>query len=316
MILSTVMSLRRKRRSVICCSVASSTPASVAWAIIPRISSSVISGSRGSLRGTNRRTRSVDRPSRWTRGVARVDRRIMCLAARAAIRSGLLRAILLGTSSPRISVAKVTPTTTRTTVISYPMPAGSPARINRGERVPASLVPPKAPAATATAVMPTWTVERNRLGEFARSSARAEARSPSLALWCRRAFLALTTAISAPARRPLAMMSRTRTVSSSSTTVRSIMWGSGPSCGIQVNHAGMIPVAERVGEVAEYFSSVPGLPGGSRIRHGGRSGCGRGRRGFRCVRWGGWRRRDAEDGPRLGGEEWCRRRAEDGAAPG
>src|SRR5688572_20766560 len=63
-------------------------------------------------------------------------------------------------------------------------------------------------------VMPTWTLERNRVGSDASWSACCAPERPSPAIWTRRTRLELTMAISDIANRPLIRMSaKTRRMS-------------------------------------------------------------------------------------------------------
>jgi hypothetical protein len=74
--------------------------------------------------------------------------------------------------------------------------------------------------------MPTCTVERNFPGEFARERASLAPLAPSSAIFFRRAFRDVTTAISAIAKRPFAKSSRKINAISS---VRDDIFGKRPS---------------------------------------------------------------------------------------
>src|SRR3712207_6277320 len=73
----------------------------------------------------------------------------------------------------------------------------------------AIFAPPTAPERTPIREIPICTVERNRLGEFASSSAERARSSPASARCLRSAFRAETNAVSDMAKRPLRRIKRT-----------------------------------------------------------------------------------------------------------
>ncbi len=83
-----------------------------------------------------------------------------------------------------------------------------------GASLPASSAPPKAAAVALTTVMPVWTVAMNRSGDSRSSlTARAPGRRSSTS-WASRLRRRAMTAISAPAKTPLARTSASTTSSS------------------------------------------------------------------------------------------------------
>jgi len=140
-------------------------------------------------------------------------------ATRTAIRSGFASATRFGTISPMTMVRYVITTITT----AYPIVDAYGARLGTRDRYPARAVakaaPPKAPEMTPMSVIPIWTVERNRLGSSASSSAAfAPASPPSARVWSRWRR-AETTANSDMEKRPLARMRRPITTASKSPAV-------------------------------------------------------------------------------------------------
>ena len=133
----------------------------------------------------------------------------MAGASSAEMRSAWFRAIRLGTSSPMTSDRYVMPSTTRPKLTIPAWGASQATRLNFAASLSAMVAPPKAPARTPTSVMPIWIVERNWLGELARSRATCAPGWPSSAFCCSRARRDATRAISDMASRPFTMIRAT-----------------------------------------------------------------------------------------------------------
>ena len=135
-------------------------------------------------------------------------------ATHCAMRSGLLNAMRLGTSSPRIREKNVIRPTTPPNAIESAHGASGGKWESQAATWAATVEPPKAPARMPHNEIPTWTEDRKRVGSAASWSAARAPSLPSSASCLRRAFRAEMIAISAIAKTPFATSNRPITNSS------------------------------------------------------------------------------------------------------
>ena len=159
-------------------------------------------------------TADVETVRNQTAGRARRARPRMNGDITAAIRSGFVRAMRLGTSSPITSDRYVIASTTSARPTDSPCGAIHATVLKCAPSSSASVAPPNTPARIPTMVIPICTVERKSFGRSASSRATVAPRSPSSLRVRRRALRDEMTAISAIAKTPFATMSRKiRTIS-------------------------------------------------------------------------------------------------------
>ena len=194
---------RENTRSTISRSTGRISPPSVPWAIIAFISSSVTESCSERLKPMSLTTISVLLDKTHTNGRASLDRKSMGRETIFDTVPEAPRPILLGTSSPNMSVRYVTTTTIRPFAMAGAYGANMPMRSIQSVTYTASISPEKRPVSIPIRVIPICIVERKRSGFSASLSAVRAPELPLLASISRRDLRAETTAISDIEKMPL-----------------------------------------------------------------------------------------------------------------
>ena len=204
----TRRSPRSKTPSIMSRSASSNMPCSMPWSIMTLISSSETGWGRAP-EAPKRRSRPVEEALRMkTRGRSTAARNRMAPATARAMRSGLISAICLGTSSPSTIEKKVITRTTTATAIAWAYGASQGARAIAPASCSAIVVPPNAPMRMPMSVIPACTVERKRGGRSVRCRAVRARSSPSSASCWNRVRREETSAVSDIDRKPFSSTSR------------------------------------------------------------------------------------------------------------
>ena len=193
-----------------------SGPRAALEAMTSRISSAVMTARPTCGSAPARRTSTlVDAESSQTAGRAKRARPLSGRAATVDQPTARCMAMRFGASSPKTSVKKARATVTTTTATGR---AALPSRSRSGGMSgSARLTAATAEARNPAKVIPTWMVERNRVGSWASRAASAAA-PPRCCMRSMARWVSEISASSAPAKRALMATSTTMTTSCSQTT--------------------------------------------------------------------------------------------------